>query len=63
MNALYGLCEGLYGFSESEYNIKKGNLPLQVNGCSESQFVHFVMSISKNVNQRVIITYSDKRAR
>ena len=63
MKALYGLIEGLYGYSETKYHMGKGHMPIQINGCSESQFVHFVMSISKDVKQRIIITHSEKRAR
>lgn len=63
MKALYGLIEGLYGYSETKYHMGKGHMPIQINGCSESQFVHFAMSISKDVKQKIIITHSEKRAR
>ena len=63
MKSILDLSKGLRGYEETIRSLHKGKKLIQVNGCSESQFIHFVMSIAREYKQKIIITYSEKRAR
>ena len=63
MKSILEVAKSLKAYSETEDCLKKNKLPIQINGCSESQFVHFVMSLAGSHKQKIIVTYDEKRAR
>lgn len=50
-------------FTEVQKCLEKGNTPIQVTGCIDSQKCHFIAGIGKQYKNRLIITYNDLKAK
>ena len=63
MRAFTAPLENLEEYEQIRERLKKNQGVLQVSGCIESQKSHFMYCLGEKYHQRLIITYSDLRAR
>ena len=63
MRAFTAPLDGLEEYGQIKERIKKNQGVLQVSGCIDSQKSHFMYCIGENAGQKLILTYSDLRAR
>ena len=61
MQALLAPLKELAEFSQIKENLKKGTVSLT--GCVDSQKLHIIYGLSDGFRYKVIVTYSDLRAR
>ena len=50
-------------FEDIKYKLKKNRGILQISGCIDSQKEHLIYGLSRDLANRVIITYSDQKAK
>ena len=63
MQALLEPLADLACFVQAKEAIEKKKTPILLNGCVDSQKLHMIYGLSRGVRRKVIITYSDMRAR
>ena len=63
MRAFTAPLDSLEEYGQIKERIKKNQGVLQVSGCIDSQKSHFIYCIGENYGQKLILTYSDLRAR
>ncbi len=63
MQALVAPFAELAEYEQVKEALKKGNTPISLSGCVESQKLHMIYSLSLGFKYKVIVTYSDLRAR
>ena len=63
MRAFTAPLDSLEEYGQIKERIKKNQGVLQVSGCIDSQKSHFMYSIGETYGQKLILTYSDLRAR
>ncbi|MBQ9118753.1 MAG: transcription-repair coupling factor [Lachnospiraceae bacterium] len=63
MQTFYQPLYGYEEFKELQSAIQKKKLPVQVNGCIDSQKCHLVFAASQERKKRLIITYNDIKAK
>ena len=63
MQALLTPLNELEGFSETIDALKHGKTPVQLSGCVDSQKLHMIYGLSLGYKFKVIVTYSDIRAK
>ena len=63
MQALLAPLQELAEFSEIKEAIRKQRGPVSVSGCVDSQKLHMIYGLSDGLKCKVIVTYSDLRAR
>lgn len=63
MQALVAPFAELAEYEQVKEALKKGNTPISLSGCVESQKLHMLYSLSLGFKYKVIVTYSDLRAR
>lgn len=63
MKAFTAPLSGLEEFEQIRGELKKNHGILQVSGCIESQKSHFMYAVGENYGRKLIITYSDLRAK
>ena len=63
MRAFTAPLENLEEYSQIRERLKKNQGILQVSGCIESQKSHFMYCLGEEYHQKLILTYSDLRAR
>ncbi len=63
MQTFYQPLYGYEEFKELQSVIQKKKLPVQVNGCIDSQKCHLIFAASQERKKRLIITYSDLKAK
>lgn len=63
MQALLAPLKELAEFGEMKDAIRKRRGPIAVTGCADSQKLHLIYGLSEGVRVKVIVTYSDIRAR
>ncbi len=63
MQALLAPLKELAEFGEMKDAIRKKRTPISVTGCADSQKLHLIYGLSEGLKAKVIVTYSDLRAR
>ena len=63
MQALLKPLTELAEYSEIKSDIRKKSVSLSVSGCVDSQKLHMIYGLSEGVRHKVIVTYSDLRAK
>ena len=55
--------EELIEFEEMSRDVERGKGPIQVSGCMDSQKVHMALSLAQDFPYRIILTYSEQKAK
>ena len=63
MQALLAPLQELAEFRSISEHLKKAKAPVALTGCVDSQKLHMIYGLAEGIRTRVIITYSDLRAR
>lgn len=63
MQALLAPLRELADFDRIKENLRKGNSPVQLTGCVDSQKLHMIYGLSDGYKNKVIVTYSDLKAK
>ena len=63
MQALLAPLQELAEFRSISEHLKKAKTPVALTGCVDSQKLHMIYGLAEGIQTRVIITYSDLRAR
>ncbi len=63
MQALLAPLSDLAEYSQIREDILKGRTPVALSGCVDSQKLHMIYGLSQGLRCRVIVTYSDLKAR
>ncbi len=63
MQALLAPLQELADFSEIKEQLRKHQGPIALTGCVESQKLHMIYGLSEGARYKVIVTYSDLRAK
>ena len=53
----------LIEYEEMNQELERGNGPLQVSGCMDSQKVHLIQETALSFPWKLVVTYDDSRAR
>ncbi len=53
----------LIEYEELNQELERGNGPLQVSGCMDSQKVHLIQETAPSFPWKLVVTYDDSRAR
>ncbi len=63
MQALLAPLQDLAEYGQIREDIRKGRTPVALSGCVDSQKLHMIYGLSDGLRCRVIVTYSDLKAR
>lgn len=55
--------EELIEFGDMNRELERGQGPLLVSGCMDSQKAHLISELTKEIPWKLIVTYDDQRAR
>ncbi len=63
MQALLAPLKELAEYAQVQESIKKGKAPVALSGCVDSQKLHMIYGLSNDLKYKVIVTYSDLKAK
>ena len=63
MQALLAPLRELAEYDQAREDIRKGRTPVALSGCVDSQKLHMIYGLSDGLRYKVIVTYSDLKAR
>ena len=63
MNAFYEPLKELNEFVEASSSLSRGQTPIQITGCIDSQKCHFSSCLSSEYPYKIIVTYDDLKAK
>ena len=63
MRALIEPLNELAEYSEAEDSLKKGRTPIHITGCVDTQKCQLIQALGNDARYRVIVTYSEAKAR
>ncbi|MBO5282360.1 MAG: transcription-repair coupling factor, partial [Lachnospiraceae bacterium] len=63
MQALLAPLQELAEYGQAREDIRRGKTPVALSGCVDSQKLHMIYGLSEGIRYKVIVTYSDLKAR